>query len=228
MAEPLIPSASLFLGIIPALLLLYLSLKGYEGLYKEKNIFLSFIVGIVVGVVAIIIESIAKTGMGVFFQILLFPVVDQLLKTMVLNIGRLHEKKETVIYGLILGLGFGSVFTPFLLITSSSQINMGFFGIFFILIGSFGVILLQGACGVCIGYGVYTHRLLHYITFAVMLSIPVNVIIFVTNLFQVDYLQIGIIGYGILVYWYMTKKIMPRIQPDHWRRLRRQTQRKNI
>ena len=44
--------AVLFLGIIPALVFLYIALKGYEGHYKDKTIFLTFIIGIVLGVIA--------------------------------------------------------------------------------------------------------------------------------------------------------------------------------
>ena len=49
--------AVLFLGIIPALILLYISLKGYEGLYKDKSIFLTFVAGIILGVIAAFIRA---------------------------------------------------------------------------------------------------------------------------------------------------------------------------
>ena len=38
----------LFLGIIPALILLYIGLKGYEGYYRDKTIFLTFIIKIII------------------------------------------------------------------------------------------------------------------------------------------------------------------------------------
>ena len=41
-----LPQALLFLGIIPALIIMYISLKGYDELYKEKTVFLIFIYGI--------------------------------------------------------------------------------------------------------------------------------------------------------------------------------------
>ena len=37
MSDFVLPQASLFLGIIPALILLYISLKGYEGYYQISN-----------------------------------------------------------------------------------------------------------------------------------------------------------------------------------------------
>jgi len=225
MNENILPSASLFLGIVPALLLLYISLKGYEGQYKEKNIFLTFIVGIVFGVIAVLIEAVTMNA-GVLF-IFLFPLMEQLLKTIVLNIGRLQGKKETVIYGLSLGVGFGSIFTPFSLITTRFQGGFSFANIALIVIGSFGIILLHGATGICIGYGVYIKQLPKYVTQAILLYIPVTGFIFLTTIFQVEFLQIGIVLYSVVIYWYITKKLMPRILPDH-RRVQRSEKRRKI
>ncbi|MEE8565508.1 MAG: protease PrsW, partial [Candidatus Thermoplasmatota archaeon] len=97
----ILPQASLFLGIIPALFLLFLGLKGYDGYYKEKNVFLSFVIGIILGVIAAVMEIITLS-MGIFI-IILFPILEQILKLMTLNIGRLQKQKSTVVYGLSLG-----------------------------------------------------------------------------------------------------------------------------
>ena len=66
-----LPQALLFLGIIPALLLLYLSLKGFEGLYKDRTIFLIFVAGIIAGFITVLIEY-YTVGVGLLF-IILFP-----------------------------------------------------------------------------------------------------------------------------------------------------------
>ena len=89
-----IPQTSLFLGIIPALVLLYISLKGYEGHYKDKTIFLTFVVGIILGVIAAFAQSL--TFAGVIIYIILLAFFDQLLKTIVLNLRRLQGKRETM------------------------------------------------------------------------------------------------------------------------------------
>jgi len=216
----LVPQASLILGIIPALILLYISLKGYENLYKEKNIFLTFIVGIILGVLSIVIE-IVSMGVGIYF-IILFPVLEQLTKTVVLNLRRFQAKKETVIYGLTLGLGFGTISTPFFLITAGAITD--YLSLVFIFIGSLGIIFIQSATGIIIGYGVYTHKLAVYILYAILLSVPVTGFIFVTTWFKTEYLQVGIVIYGGLLYWYITTRVLPRILPDHRRKTRREKQ----
>ena len=215
-----IPQTSLFIGIIPALIILYLGLKGYEGHFKDKLIFLTFIVGIIIGFISAVIELFTTRGIGLIIYIILFPVLEQLSKTIVLNLGRFQEKQETTIYGLSLGLGFGSVFTPAAIIMGNFQeINVAFIAA---IIGSFGIILFHAATGAIIGYGVYSHKLTTYLTFAILLQIPITTVIGVTNLFTISYLQISIVIYGIIVYWYATKKIMPRILQESQRRKRTQ------
>ena len=204
----IIPQASLFLGIIPALILLYISLKGYDGQYKEKNIFLSFIAGIIAGVIAASIE-ILTAAIGIFF-IILFPLLEQLLKTMILNIRRLQERGETVIYGLCLGLAFGSVFTP----VSLQFLNYGnsdFLSISLILIGAFGITLFHGATGVLLGFGIYKDKLMKYFIIVLLLHLPLTLVSLITAAFNIEFIQISLVFYGILLYWYATKKIMPQI-----------------
>ena len=214
-----IPQTSLFIGIIPALIILYIGLKGYEGYFKDKLIFLTFIVGIIIGFISAVIELFTR-DIGLIIYIILFPVLEQLFKTIVLNLGRFQEKQETTIYGLSLGLGFGSVFTPAAIIMGNFQeINVAFIAA---IIGSFGIILFHAATGALIGYGVYSHKLSTYLTSAILLQIPITTVIGVTNIFNISYLQISLVVYGIIIYWYVAKKIMPRILKESQRRKRTQ------
>jgi hypothetical protein len=221
MSDVILPQASLFLGIIPALILLYISIKGYEGYYKDKLIFLTFVGGIIAGFISVIIETFAS-GIGVLF-IVLFPMLEQLFKLVILNFSRFQNKKETTIYGLTLGLGFGSIFTPFSMITANVQ-STEFLVLISIIIGSFGIILLHGATGVCIGFGITEGKIIKYFIIAILLHVPLTSIIFITTLFNIQYLQIGIIIYGVIIYWIVTKKIMTKILPSKRRERRKKSQ----
>jgi hypothetical protein len=214
-----IPQTSLFIGIIPALIILYIGLKEYEGYFKDKLIFLTFIVGIIIGFISAVIELFTR-DIGLITYIILFPILEQLFKTIVLNLGRFHEKQDTTIYGFSLGLGFGSVFTPAAIIMGNfNEINIAFIAA---IIGSFGIILFHAATGAIIGYGVYSHKLSTYLFYAILLQIPITTLIGITNFFSISYLQIILVLYGIIVYWYATKKIMPRILQESQRRKRTQ------
>lgn len=207
-----LPQTLLFVGIIPALVLLFVSLKGYDDYYKDKIIFLTFVIGLIIGVIAVIIEAYTAT-IGVYF-VILFPILEQLFKTIILNIGRFHGKKATPIYGLSLGLGFGSIFIPSSLVLLSIQgvydnLSMGL-----TIVGAIGIILIHAATGICIGYGVYIYSLMKYLLFAIILYLPVTGLTFISTFFKIDYIQLVIFPYGIILYWYFTTRIMVKIKSD--------------
>ncbi len=213
MSDIALPQASLFLGIIPALILLYISIKGYEGYYKDKTIFITFIIGIVFGVIAAIVR-IYSYPLAIIY-IIVIAIFEQLFKTIVLNLKRLQAKKETTIYGLSLGLGFGAIFTPFLLISVGSSTFIDLQTFIFITIGSFGFIMFHSATGAYIGYGVYSSNLIKYLIISIIIQLPFNAIndfarlSFSNDIFY--YLQICLFIYGAIVFIYVLRKIMPRI-----------------
>jgi len=207
---------SLFIGIIPALIFLYIGLKGFEGRFKDKLIFLTFIVGIIIGTASVAIEFYTRT-VGLIY-IILFPILEQLFKTIVLNLGRFQEKQETTIYGFSLGLGFGSVFVP------ASIMGLEALDLTFIaaIIGSLGILLFHAATGVLIGYGVYSKKLTKYLTISILLHIVITAVSLITTLTNTSYLQILLIFYGILLFWYSITKVMSRILDEGQRRKRTQ------
>jgi len=204
----ILPQASLFLGIIPALFLLFLGLKGFDGYYKDKIVFLSFIIGIILGVISAAME-ILSLSLGILI-IVLFPILEQILKLIILNFSRLQKQKSTVIYGLSLGLGFGSVFTPISIILANFETD-SIIIIASVIIGSFGIILLQAGTGIILGYGVFTGKILKYFLFTIIIHIPFTAWFFLTGIYQIEQTQILLIFYGLVVYWYSSNKIMKNI-----------------
>jgi len=218
--------AILFLGIIPALFFLYIALKGYEGYYKDKTIFLTFITGIFFGILAAVIRLVINPFPLMIVFIILFAFFEQLFKTIVLNIGRLQYKKETTIYGLSLGLGFGSSFTPFLVIAGSLSGQSSASFLTLVAFGSFGFILFHAATGALIGYGIFSGKMTKYLFIAIILQIPFNAIAdlsrieFIFNSAYYPLYQAAIVVYGAIVFIYVLKKVMPRILEENERRKR--------
>lgn len=221
MAADFIPSTALFLGIIPALVLLYISIKGHEDYLTHKYIYLAFIGGIIIGFIAAVIEIYAG-AVPALYVIVVFPVFEQLFKTIILNLRRLHEKKETVIYGLTLGLGFGSVATAAALIRGTLSAH-DYLGLALVVFGSIGLIMLHGATGLFIGFGVFRGKLTRFVTLAIVLHILLYTGLFfiqtTNNTYViVSYLFIG----GLLYFWYATRKILPQVIVESQRRKRTQ------
>lgn len=216
--------AALFLGIIPALFLMFFCLKGYDGYYKDKSIFLTFIAGIILGVIVAVVRLRINAGPLVIIFLILYAIFDQLFKTIILNIGRLQLKKETVIYGLTIGLGFGSSFTPFLIIIESLSGPINYYYLSLIGFGSIGYILFHAATGAYIGFGIYKGRLIRYLLIAILLQLPFNAIadlIFFRAYFP--YVQIGLFIYGLFIFIYVVKKLMPQIKENNDKRKRIKT-----
>lgn len=209
----LVPQTSLFLGIIPALIILYFSIRGNEGEYKEKTIFISFIIGIIIGFISAVVRLITHIPF-VFAYIIIFAFFEQLIKTIILNLGRFHEKRETLFYGLSLGLGFGSVFTPFLIIQGSTVPNNDISFMISVAIGSFGIILFHGSAGALIGYGIYKRKLLLYLFSCILIQIPFNILIDLTGFYTHKYFllyQAGLVIFGLIVFIYTYEKIIKKI-----------------
>ena len=218
-----IPQSSLFLGIIPALLILYIALKGFEGQYKEKTVFLVFVVGLILGFIAAFARSFILAGQLIYIALL--AVFEQLFKTIVLNIGRFQGKRETVIYGLTLGLGFGAVFTPYIIISVSAFLtNALALGV--IALGSLGIVFFHGATGAYIGYGIYQGKLMTFLIQAILVQIPFS---FLVDLMVVSSnesltvelgLALVLVAYGAVIYWIMAKRIMSLLLMEGQRRKR--------
>lgn len=207
--------AVLFLGIIPALFIMWISLKGYEGYYKDKSIFLTFVIGIIFGVIAVVVRLVISPPPLLIIFIILFAFFEQLFKTIVINLKRLHFKKEATIYGLSLGLGFGSSFTPFMIIAESMSGESSNYFLILSAIGSLGIILFHSATGAYVGFGTLSGKLTRYLLISILIQLPFNTIIDTTRVLSLrayfPYIQAGLVIYGLVVFIYVLKKIMPQI-----------------
>jgi hypothetical protein len=220
MVNGYIPESSLLLGIIPALILLYVSIKGWQGKFKDKIMFIMFIIGIVSGTILAVIQ------VSLFRQVLsqqqtfpldfliLFPFLEQIVKTIVLNMRRFQGKQETIVYGLGLGLGFGSIYPPALLLTFNTT-NVPVTDLWFTLFGSLGLIFIHGATGALIGYGVYQIKIPKYYLYSVLILLMATLIRFID--YQYRWVNLVI---GILIYIYVQKRIIGIItlQSQHRKR----------
>ena len=211
-----LPQALLFLGMIPGLFLLFLSIKGYEKIYKYQTVIFTFALGLILGFIAVIIEYFFQ-NVGPISIIILFPILEQLLKTIVLNLRRLQFKKETTVYGLSLGLGFGSIFIPFSLVVINAVGLIDNLSIISTVIWSLGIVLLHGATGAYIGYGVYIGKLWKYFFYSILIYLPVTILSTLSQT-KYNYILFALVPYSIVIYSYVTRKIMPNILSDEKRK----------
>jgi len=213
-----LPASSLFLGIVPALIILYFTLKGYEEYFKDKKIFLSFVAGLLAGFFSIIFESFVR-NFGVISFIILIPFFEQIVKTSILNSRLARGTEGAPIYGATLGLGFGSIFIPFSMIIYASRWGrLDIIDISIVTLGTIGFIFFHGATGIYIGYGVKSDRVWRYFIYAVLFQIPLMVVSLVSDEYNLEFLQVLIVVYSIILYWYAAKKVLIMTLPKSKRR----------
>jgi hypothetical protein len=70
-----------------------------------------------------------------------------------------------------------------------------------ILLGSLGLLLLHGATGALIGYGIYKGKVWMFYLYSASILITANFL-------KVEYLQWLNLVFGIILYWYIHTKIV--------------------
>jgi hypothetical protein len=212
MAVDFLPQSSLFIGIIPALALVYLVMRKWTEGFQERTVFLMFVLGIVSGFISVFIELYVNRIHFLEF-IIIFRLLQLMIIIMVLNLPRFHNNPAIVLYGLVLGLGFGSIYPPVSLLLISVE-SVTSLDVISILIGSLGLMFLHGATGTLLGYGIFKRKLFE--TF--LLSITLHVIVQYL-FFDLSFRWIWILSVvGVIVYVITQKKILYTVLDQFKRR----------
>ncbi|MCD6411050.1 MAG: protease PrsW [Thermoplasmata archaeon] len=208
-------------SIVVTLFIMWFSLRKFEGYFSEKKLFLSFLAGIAMGFVVIIIEFLTSSASSIVI-FLLFPLMEQLSKLMILNYRTFREKKDTPIYGLAVGLGFGSIFVPIsTLVFFRGKVPELTFAAMSIIIG-LALIFLHGATGSMIGYGIgYMggERKWYYFFLSVIAVMPVRPITVIPT--GTAYVASIVLVYGVIIYTYAVSKFLLLALPRRERRLKK-------
>lgn len=208
-----LPTGIVFAGIIVTLIILWYSLRRYEGHFSERKLFLSFLAGIAMGFVIIVLEFVTS-DVGLLY-IILFPAVEQFSKLMIMNLKTFQKKREAPFYGLSIGLGFGAIFVPLstLMITTAMGTDVLF--LIISLLFGIGVVLFHGATGCMLGYGVASideRKKWRYLVLAILAGIPIAGLefglLFIKEPFA-SYIGGVVPLYGALLYWRVTDRFLP-------------------
>ncbi|MCE5261761.1 MAG: hypothetical protein LLG21_07310 [Euryarchaeota archaeon] len=176
------------LGIGPALALLFWTLQDYtyprveRPFFDDRKLFLMLAVGMVIGVIVYVLQSYFDLGYLLFA--LLFAVVEELLKLVILNFPRFARRLDTSFYGLSMGLGIGSTMA-FGAVLSTIQQSDGLGAMAWVMVVILGVqlVLLHGSCGALVGtgsargevWGYFAQAGLLHIGFNLLMAVPLNV-----------------------------------------------------
>jgi hypothetical protein len=222
-----IGTALLPLGMIPALLVLYITLGGYEGKFTNSYIFLTFLGGIVLGTIVFIIELWWLFGLSeeayhsvpnIIVLSFCFLFLEQSAKLAVLNMRRFQSDEGVLLYGASLGLGFA---------TPSGVVLLGFLdrfgamdgnifsirGIFLILL-VLAVLLISCSTGILIGVAVKKKERMR----GLFLAAAAGILTWIAILFQIPLDPVSlysngviciVFGYSLYIYLYVIRRTLP-------------------
>jgi hypothetical protein len=225
------------LGLVPAIFILYLTLGPYENIFEDKIVFLTFIGGMVLGTVILLIEANLMFSFDfteaiyldiIFLLSILFAFLDQLSKLIIVNLPRFHRKSITAVYGASLGIGFGTPAGAVLLA------NIDLFtldGVVAILL-AISFMIFNSSTGAVIGLGVglgKKWKYFFYTFFAGIFFWPL-VIIMILARTQIPPVYPLVFLYSLGIYVYLHRSLLPNMLHDRKTRraLKRQRTRKKL
>ena len=233
------------IGLVPALLLLWFTLRRYDKpyvdmtLFDDRKVFIAFAAGIVFGIAAAVVYSLVMRPVDVlsaFFLAALLFVFEEMFKFVFLNFKSFLQKPDTPFYGVSLGLGIAS---SFVLLNVYLQVIQEVTVIIFALLVIYSVMmsLLHCSTGALIGYGssrgtpwTYLAEAMIIRFFMAIALLPVLMArIFPTETWFYWLYAASIVATLVIsavVYYHVYTSVLPRVLPEVARRRQRLKSRK--
>jgi|APFre7841882724_1041349.scaffolds.fasta_scaffold11802_5 hypothetical protein len=204
------------IGIAPALALMYWTLKGYtypaveKPFFDDRKIFGLLAVGMVLGVGIFTVQQYFPLEMVLYA--LLFAVVYELVKLLVLNLKRFSRKLDTPFYGLVIGLGMGSTvafgyaWSVILTLASAGEVpNLRDYAILVVL--GVQLCLLNGSTGAVIGIGVTKGQSFGFFANAVLVHLAYNLVMIGFFLYPLEFWGYLCLAVGTVIVAYSYYRI---------------------
>lgn len=174
------------IGFAPAIALMFYTLRNYtypaveRPFFDDRKVFFMFAVGIMVGVVLAAIEYIfSSTDIGsLMLYAVLFALMEELAKFVILNMRRFLQKLDTTFYGVTLGLGIGSTtgFGAVFFTLHALNGQVGVLDYVFLVLLAIQLVLLHGATTTTIAIGSARGNAWPFLTQAIMVHLAVNLL----------------------------------------------------
>jgi hypothetical protein len=210
------------IGFAPAMILMFWTLRDYtypraeKPFFEDKKAFGLFAVGMVLGVAVYAAQS--WFPLQIVYVALLFAIVEELVKLMILNFPRFQRRLDTSFYGLTIGLGigstmgFGAAYVGLHFVESVSA-----WTIFVVVLLAIQLVLLNASTGATIGIGVTRGSPWAFFAQATLIHLVYNLLMipFYTNPDAFGYAGF-FVALAILVgyYLYVHTRMLPKVVED--------------
>lgn len=171
-------------GFGPSIALLYYTMSSYtfpkvkEPFFDDSKIFKFFALGIALGMIFFAFESWGRpTGETLVALVVMYAVMEELMKLVILNFPRFQRKVDTAFYGLALGLGIATTYTFASVYVSLLDLeDPGLFEMVAYSLLGLQFVLLHGSTTTMIGVGVVRRDLKGYFSEALLVHLGYNLL----------------------------------------------------
>jgi hypothetical protein len=180
----LLQITSAIAGFGPSIALLYYTMSRYtfpkvkEPFFDDSKIFKFFALGIALGMIIFAFESWGRpTGETLVALVVMYAVMEELMKLVILNFPRFQRKIDTAFYGLALGLGIATTYTFASVYVSLLDLeDPGLFEMVAYSLLGLQFVLLHGSTTTMIGVGVVRRDLKGYFSEALLVHLGYNLL----------------------------------------------------
>jgi hypothetical protein len=230
------------IGIVPAITLLYFTLKSYEKYINDKHLFFAILTGLFLGTLvaffhlAIWGSDVAKSYSIITLILLIvsFAIFEGLVKVVFVQLKRFEAGFETTYYGATFGLIIGASVTMGRTYLTFFVYDVTVYDVVGVLLFAMAIIFMNGATGAWLGYGHHKRDLKWSFITVIFICMPFNAMIFIWYLFPlyfapsadlVELIAIAL-AYAAAVYLYAYYRIMPEALPFKYQKERLRDARK--
>jgi hypothetical protein len=171
------------IGLGAALALMYIVLRKYtypaveQPFFSDPSFFMLFTVGLIAGTGIFVIYTFFNGAWGSVFIALLFALVFELAKLIVLNLKRYHGKSDTIFYGFGLGIGVGGAFAFGFAFYASSMDEIPIASWILFAVIAIQTVLIHSATGMTIGEGIARLRPFEFFLQALIISVAYQLLV---------------------------------------------------
>ncbi|UCH89781.1 MAG: hypothetical protein JSV49_03805 [Thermoplasmata archaeon] len=229
-------------GIVPAITLLYYTLKEYEKYINDKFMFFAILTGLFLGTLVSFFHLIMwgtwalnYTIVSFALIIISFAIFEGLVKVVFVQLRRFEAKFDTTYYGATFGIIIGASITMGRTYQFFVE-DVNIYQIVSIFLFAIAIIFMNGGTGAWLGYGCHKRDMRWTFITVVLVSLPFNTLLFFWYLFtlafsaSIDHVVLiaMVMMYGIGVYLYAYFSIMPKALPLKYQRERLKDARKAV
>jgi hypothetical protein len=238
---------AMMLGAIPALILFFYMLDPFEGLFDEKSVFFSYVIGMAVGVVVGVIHvAVDPWALQTYFTSIIifvigFAMFDTFLRVVLFNSSKFSLKMETTFYSTAFSLGYGAMLAALWFYRSfthpTAEVNAWVFLAY--IAASFAFAVVYGSTGMLLGFGAHEGLIWRLAAMSIALHVFLNFLWWIAMASSI-YTQPGVIPvwelgvlvmgiaavYGIYLFRWTMNKVVPDLLPTETMRYRRRFLRK--